>query len=92
VHVVLRWSARRRGAPFEDLRHPGEQDEMLADYQRSTSVPFINREPEVVASWLGDLEIQPPGLVTVDEWHPEPETELAPILRTYGVLARVPSG
>ncbi|HWG26654.1 SAM-dependent methyltransferase [Actinospica sp.] len=74
-----------------DLRHPGEQDEMLADYQRSTSVPFINREPELIASWLGGLEIQPPGLVTVDKWLPEPDAELAPILRTYGVLARVPN-
>jgi len=74
-----------------DLRHPGEQDEMLADYQRSTSVPFINREPEQIASWLGHLEIQPPGLVTVNDWHPEPDSESAPILRTYGVLARVPA-
>ena len=73
-----------------DLRHPGEQDEMLADYQRSTSVQFINREPEVLASWLEGLEIQPPGLVTVDRWHPEPGIREKPILRTYGVLARVP--
>jgi SAM-dependent methyltransferase len=73
-----------------DLRHPGEQDEMLADYQRSTSVPFINREPEVIASWLEHLEIQPPGLVTVDQWHPEPGIQEKPILRTYGALARVP--
>jgi hypothetical protein len=74
-----------------DLRHPGEQDEMLADYQRSTKVPFINREPEEVASWLEGLEIQPPGLVTVDEWHPEPGMHVTPILRTYGVLARTHS-
>jgi SAM-dependent methyltransferase len=73
-----------------DLRHPGEQDEMLADYQRSTSVQFINREPEVLASWLEQLEIQPPGLVTVDQWHPEADIQEKPILRTYGVLARVP--
>ncbi|MBR7830342.1 SAM-dependent methyltransferase [Actinospica sp. MGRD01-02] len=73
-----------------DLRHRGEQDEMLADYQRSTKVSFINREPEVLASWLERLEIQPPGLVTVDQWHPEPGSHETPILRTFGVLARVP--
>jgi SAM-dependent methyltransferase len=73
-----------------DLRHRGEQDEMLADYQRSTRVSFINREPEVLASWLEHLEIQPPGLVTVDQWHPEPGGHDTPILRTFGVLARVP--
>ncbi|HET9169228.1 MAG TPA: SAM-dependent methyltransferase [Actinospica sp.] len=73
-----------------DLRHPGEQDEMLADYQRSTKVPFINREPEQIATWLGNLDIQEPGLVTVDQWQPEPGIREKPILRTYGVLARVP--
>ncbi|MEZ0114748.1 hypothetical protein ABH920_008783 [Catenulispora sp. EB89] len=75
-----------------DLAHPGEQQQMLDDYQRSTRVPFINREPEVIAGWLAaeDLEIQPPGLVTVDQWQPEPNSVETPILRTYGVLARKP--
>jgi hypothetical protein len=74
-----------------DLAHPGEQQQMLDDYQRSTRVPFINREPEVVEGWLAGLEIQPPGLVTVDQWQPEPNTVETPILRTYGVLARKPT-
>jgi hypothetical protein len=73
-----------------DLAHPGEQREMLDDYRRSTRVPFINREPEEVAGWLDGLEIEPPGLVTVDQWHPEPNSAEVSILRTYGVLARVP--
>jgi SAM-dependent methyltransferase len=74
-----------------DLTHPGEQTAMLDDYQRSTRVPFINREPERVAGWVDGLEIEPPGLVTVDQWRPEPDTPPAAILRTYGVLARVPA-
>ena len=73
-----------------DLAHPDEQQEMLDDYRRSTKVPFINREPEVIAGWLTGLEIEPPGLVTVDRWHPEPHSTEVSILRTYGVLARVP--
>ena len=75
-----------------DLSYPGEQQQMLDDYQRSTRVPFINREPEVIAGWLAaeNLEIQPPGLVTVDQWQPEPNSVETPILRTYGVLARKP--
>ncbi|NUP47961.1 MAG: hypothetical protein HOW97_11705 [Catenulispora sp.] len=73
-----------------DLTHPGEQAEMLDDYRRSTKVPFINREPEEVAGWLAGLQIEPPGLVTVDQWHPEPNSSEVSILRTYGVLARVP--
>lgn len=73
-----------------DLAHRDEQDSMVEDYRRSTAAPFTNREPEVVAGWLGGLEICPPGLVTVDEWLPEPDGPRERILRTYGVLARKP--
>jgi SAM-dependent methyltransferase len=73
-----------------DLDHRREQDKMLDDYQNSTGVPFINRDPEIIAGWLAGLEIQPPGLVTVDQWYPEPDIENPPMLRTYGVLARKP--
>lgn len=73
-----------------DLAHRYEQDSMVEDYRRSTAAPFTNREPEVVAGWLGGLEICPPGLVTVDEWLPEPDGPRERILRTYGVLARKP--
>jgi SAM-dependent methyltransferase len=74
-----------------DLQHRREQDTMLDDYQNSTGVPFINRDPEQIAAWLNGLEIQPPGLVTVDQWLPEPGIDHEPILRTYGVLARKPT-
>lgn len=75
-----------------DLAHRDEQDTMLADYRRSTRAPFTNREPEVIASWLAGLEICPPGLVTIDAWRPDPDAVTEPILRTYGVLARIPEG
>jgi SAM-dependent methyltransferase len=71
-----------------DLTHRDEQETMLVDYRRSTAAPFINREPEVIAGWLDGMEICPPGLVTVDEWMPEPDAPTERILRTYGVLAR----
>jgi SAM-dependent methyltransferase len=69
-----------------------EQDSMLTDYRRSTSAPFTNREPEEIASWLTGLDICEPGLVTVDAWRPDPHASTEPILRTYGVLARIPAG
>jgi SAM-dependent methyltransferase len=72
-----------------DLTHRSEQDTMLTDYRRSTNAPFTNREPEEIASWLTGLDICPPGLVTVDTWHPDPHAPSEPILRTYGVLARI---
>ena len=73
-----------------DLTHRDEQDAMLADYRRSTSAAFTNREPEEIASWLTGLEICPPGLVTIDTWRPEPDAPTEPILRTYGALAHIP--
>jgi len=74
-----------------DLELPDEQDRMLRDYQRSTGVPFTNRTPEQISDWLTGLEIMPPGLVTVDQWRPDPDAVNEPILRTYGVLARIPA-
>jgi SAM-dependent methyltransferase len=71
-----------------DLTHRDEQESMLEDYRRSTAAPFTNREPEVIAGWLDGMEICPPGLVTVDDWLPEPDAPVEQILRTYGVLAR----
>lgn len=73
-----------------DLTHRGEQESMLEDYRRSTDSPFVNREPDVVEGWLSGLEICPPGMVTVDKWMPDPVTPSEDILRTYGVLARIP--
>jgi SAM-dependent methyltransferase len=68
-----------------------EQDSMLNDYQQSTGVQFIKRDPDQITAWLTGLEIQPPGLVTIDRWHPEPDIEQQPFVAMYGVLARKPS-
>ena len=71
-----------------DLDYRSEQERMLEDYQKSTGVEFVNRTPEQLTAWLTGLEIQPPGLVTIDRWRPEPDIEVPPMLRTYGALAR----
>ncbi len=71
-----------------DLAHPDEQTEMVDDYQRSTKVPFIHRTPEQLAGWIEDgFTVEEPGIVQVNEWHPETERHQQ-ILRTYGLLAR----
>jgi SAM-dependent methyltransferase len=72
-----------------DLDHPQEQVAMLEDYQRATNVRFLNRSAEELASWVEGTEIQPPGIVLINQWHPDSEPE--EILRTYGMLARKPS-
>lgn len=78
--------ALSHAAPDSDHAH--EQEAMVADYQRATGVRFINRPAETIAGWLHGLDIQPPGIVPVNEWQPDATAE--PILRTHGVLARKP--
>ena len=73
-----------------DLDHPTEQAGMIDNYQQSTGVQFIHRTPEQLAAWLVGLDIQPPGIVLVNQWRPDSEEAPAPILRTYGLLARKP--
>ncbi|HEX3591789.1 MAG TPA: SAM-dependent methyltransferase [Pseudonocardiaceae bacterium] len=76
--------ALSHAADDEDL--PAEQAKMIADYQKSTAVPFIHRDPEVLAAWLRGMELVPPGIVLTNQWHPDTAAER--ILRTFGVVAR----
>jgi hypothetical protein len=72
----------------DDKDLPGEQARMVDDYQKSTKVPFIHRDPEQLADWLDEMELVPPGIVLTNEWHPDEDWEQ--ILRTHGVVARKP--
>jgi hypothetical protein len=76
--------AMSHAADDDDL--PAEQAKMVEDYQRSTTVPFVHRDPEVIAGWLDGMELVPPGIVLTNQWHPDTDAE--PILRTFGVLAK----
>jgi SAM-dependent methyltransferase len=68
----------------EDL--PTEQAKMVEDYQKSTTVTFVHRQPSELASWLEGMELLPPGMVLTNQWRPDEDAE--PILRTFGVVAR----
>ena len=61
---------------------------LVNDYQRSTGVPLISRDAEQLGAWLTGLDIQPPGIVTIDQWHPD--TEDPYFVPLYGILARKP--
>lgn len=65
-----------------------EVETLVNDYQRSTGVPLISRDAGQLNSWLTGLEIQPPGIVTIDQWHPD--TQDPHFVPLYGVLARKP--
>jgi SAM-dependent methyltransferase len=76
------------GAPDTGRRR--EQDTMLSEYKQSTGVPFITRDADQISAWLTGLDIQPPGLVTIDQWRPEPDIEQPAYVAMFGVLARKP--
>jgi hypothetical protein len=78
--------ALSHAADDEDL--PAEQARMIDEYQKSTKVPFIHRDAEVLAGWLDGLDMVPPGIVLTNQWHPDEAAEQ--ILRTHGVVARKP--
>lgn len=74
----------------DDKDLPAEQARMLEEYRKSTRVPFVHRGQNEVAAWLDGLELEPPGIVQTNEWHPDEKA--VPILRTHGVVARKPIG
>lgn len=72
-----------------DPTHPNEQAEMEAHYTRSVNIPFIHRTREQIAAWVRDgFAVEKPGIVPVNEWHPDSGGPQQQILRTYGLLAR----
>jgi SAM-dependent methyltransferase len=97
AEIVRAYTARSAPGSYLALSHGApdtgqlrEQDTMLSDYQQSTGVKFIKRDAEQIRSWLTGLQVQPPGLVTINEWQPEPDIEAPPFIAMYGVLARKP--
>lgn len=63
-----------------------EQEEVRALY-RSTPTSLHLRTPEQLASLFTGMELVPPGIVEVAEWHPDPDTQDDP--KAPGILAIV---
>jgi SAM-dependent methyltransferase len=70
----------------DDEELPTEQARMVEDYQKSTTVSFVHRQPDELAAWLDGMVLLPPGMVLTNQWRPDEDAE--PILRTFGVVAR----
>lgn len=67
-----------------------EQASATQDYMRSTGVEVVSRDPRQIAELLEGLEIEPPGVIPVEEWGGEPAAQTPPGVRMLGVLARKP--
>jgi hypothetical protein len=85
---TLRPAIRANRAFLRRKDLPAEQARMIADYQTSTNVPFVHRDPAELAGWLDGLDLVPPGMVPTNRWQPDETVEQ--ILLTYGVLAHKP--
>lgn len=69
------------GAP-EATEEARRQQEAVRKLYEQTPTPVVIREAEQVAGLLGDsFELLPPGVVNIDQWHPDPEedAELSPV-------------
>lgn len=80
--------ALSHGVP--DRADPATQSSAARDYAQRTGVSYTSRTPEQIGAWLTGLEIQPSGLVSIDDWMPAPEAEHRDNPLYYGVLARKP--
>jgi O-methyltransferase involved in polyketide biosynthesis len=60
---------------------------MARDYAANTGVSYYSRTPQQIAAWLTGLQIQPPGVVPIDQWRPDPGTEPRANPLACGVLA-----
>jgi SAM-dependent methyltransferase len=64
------------------------QQDAARSYVARTGIPFVPRTPDEIARLVGDLELVPPGLVSIDDWYPDPLGGPRAEPLVYGGLAR----
>lgn len=74
-----------------DRKIPDTGAAVARDYATKTGVSYFSRTPEHIATWLTGLEIQPPGVVPIDHWRPDPGTTPRPNPLACGALAYKPA-
>ena len=71
-----------------DVHDPGAQQDAARSYAARTGIPFIARTPEEVGRLLGQLKPVSPGLISIDEWMPDPLTTPRDNPLAYGGIAQ----
>jgi hypothetical protein len=73
------------------VAHDPAAVEAQEEYNESGAVPYVLRTPAQVEGFFDGLELVPPGVVPMPEWHPDvPGLVETPPNVGYGGLARVP--
>ena len=65
-----------------------ELEEALRVYEASGAVPYRTRSLEQFTSYFDGLELVEPGVVLVDDWHPDPDVPRGPEIPQAGAVAR----
>jgi len=67
-----------------------ELEEALRVYEASGAVPYRTRSLEQFTSYFDGLELVEPGVVLVDDWHPDPNVPRGPEIPQSGAVGRKP--
>jgi S-adenosyl methyltransferase len=78
--------ALSHGVP--DPGDPATQLDAARSYVARTGFPFVMRTPDEIGRLLDGLEPVPPGLVSIEQWYPDPLVAPRPNSLVYGGLAR----
>ena len=71
--------------------HPADAVAAIEDVYAATPTPIYFREHAEVAGFFEGFELVPPGLVTIDTWHPDPDDPAPEATRwLYGGVGRKP--
>ena len=65
-----------------------ELEEALRVYEASGAVPYRTRSLEQFTSYFDGLELVEPGVVLVDDWHPDPDVPRGPEIPQAGAVGR----
>jgi hypothetical protein len=65
-----------------------ELEEALRVYEASGAVPYRTRSLEQFTSYFDGLELVEPGVVLVDDWHPDPGAPRGPEIPQAGAVGR----
>jgi O-methyltransferase involved in polyketide biosynthesis len=67
-----------------------ELETALQQYEDSGAVPYRTRSPEQFAEYFDGLKLVEPGVVLVDDWHPDPDVPRGPEIPQAGGVGRKP--
>ncbi|MBT2226641.1 SAM-dependent methyltransferase [Nonomuraea sp. NEAU-A123] len=71
--------------------HPADAVAAIEAVYAATPTPIYFREHAEVAPFFEGFELVPPGLVTIDTWHPDPDDPAPEATRwLYGGVGRKP--